>query len=604
MKMFFRLALCCVALSSVLCQSKLSAASPETAPSDVTIAERRIRQTVDKAAIDSAGQIVVVYFTPKGTEPAKDYVQRLRRIVDETSTFYETELEHHGFANRKMRVLRDSEGLVRIIDVVGVNEFYDKPDGTKIRNEIVPVLREQGINPDQSVLLMFCNLMDYDPVKSSITHHSPYYGGGTHLSGNAWQCDSQILDPLRLVDSTPLLDGQYGRITIGRHNSIFIGGVIHELGHALSLPHCRERVDQSGRGTALMGSGNRTFGEERRGEGKGSFLTQAHAFRLAAHPVFNSKVTDSLFDRVKAEFQNIVVSTGDSPSMTIRARVHSAVPVHAVVAYFDATGGSDYDATTATAVPDADGNFVMESGPLRVNSGAALRLVACHVNGATTTKTMSYRVSKDGQVDLSTIQLETSLASVIEALSKNDLDAATKQLELAAANDKDLRSIGERLLDRFRNVTSVGDFESDSVPDATAVLFLNQLKPVSETVGWMRPTYNRLPGRAGGLLSIDGDYFANGIYAHAPATHVYSLNERWKRLSGQCGIQGANYGQVEFIIQGDGKTLFQSGKVGSGDGKSFDVDVTEVKRLTLQVTNGGDGNGGDWGIWIEPTLRR
>ena len=89
----------------------------------------------------------------------------------------------------------------------------------------------------------------------------------------------------------PLItDGEYGRISLGKHNSIFIGGIAHELGHALGLPHCRGSADEIQSGTALMGSGNRTYGDEIRNEGSGTFLSRAHALRLASHPQFSNSL--------------------------------------------------------------------------------------------------------------------------------------------------------------------------------------------------------------------------------------------------------------------------------------------------------------------------
>ena len=87
---------------------------------------------------------------------------------------------------------------------------------------------------------------------------------------------------------------QTNRANIGRrgggNNSIFIGGMAHELGHALGLPHCRGSADETQFGTALMGSGNRTYGDEIRNEGSGTFLSRAHALRLASHPQFSGSL--------------------------------------------------------------------------------------------------------------------------------------------------------------------------------------------------------------------------------------------------------------------------------------------------------------------------
>ena len=57
-------------------------------------------------------------------------------------------------------------------------------------------------------------------------------------------------------------------------------------------------------------------------------------------------------------------------------------PVYAVVAYFDPEGGSDYDATTATAVPAADGQFSLSSDALQAGKQGELRLFPLHANGS------------------------------------------------------------------------------------------------------------------------------------------------------------------------------------------------------------------------------
>ena len=346
--------------------------------------EESIQSSLKLDSIESPAQIVVVYFTPSDRKPAKDYRARLRRIVEEGARFYETELKRHGFADRKMRFLRNDQDQVRIVNVVGedVEKNYNKADGGRIRKEIIPALRQEGIRPNQSVLLIVCNLMNYDKKRGRISHHSPYYGGGSHLAGNAWQCDSEILDTLRFKDKTPLLDREYGPITIGKHNSIFIGGVYHELGHALSLPHCMQRSDEAVRGTALMGAGNRTYADERRDEGLGTFLTQANALRLAAHPAFNAKVPQSVYDRPMAKWSDMSIET-KGERLIVSGKLKSNVPAHSVLAYFDAPGRGDYDSTTATFVPDEEGNFRLLSDKLAEDWQGEIRIFGCHVNGAT-----------------------------------------------------------------------------------------------------------------------------------------------------------------------------------------------------------------------------
>ncbi len=582
---------------------------PMASKGEISLARQRIETSKETHSIKSPGQVVVVYFTPNDRDPAKDHVARIRRIVEETAGFYQKELDRHGFPDRTMNLLRDEDGQVEIIDVVGTgpDREYGKPDGGKIRQEAVAVLRQRKINPEQSVLLIFCNLMDYDPVRSTISHHSPYYGGGGHLSGNAWQCDSEILDPRRFLDKAPLQDGEYGAITIGRHNSIFIGGVIHELGHAISLPHCRERKDEALRGKALMGSGNRTYGEQLRGEGLGTFLTQAHAFRLAAHCVFNERCPSTLYDRAQVEWNDLDIRSTKGHEICIKGKVTSSIPIHGVVAYFDPAGGSDYDATTASAVPSDEGEFVMCGEQPVPGRAGQLRIVTCHVNGDTTRREFSYRVSENGTPDLSAIHLSLKLEGMIAAIRTQKFQEAESQLKRVAQNDESIREAGQRVLSRF-----VSDWQPISHTPSQSIASLDQtvlsvklshIQPLIASVGWIKPTYDSVPGEER-LLSLDGDYFANGLYAHAPAKHEYAIDGKWSRFVGRCGLQTNHPGNVDFEILGDQKLLWRKRNVNDGESASFDVDLKGIKTLTLLVTEGRNGTSGDWGVWIEPTLSR
>ena len=85
--------------------------------------------------------------------------------------------------------------------------------------------------------------------------------------------------------------GYYHRpCSLGEFNSHYIGGVTHELGHAFGLPHACQRHDDLQRGIALMGAGNHPYGNEHRGEGRGTCLTEASAMLLAYSRPFAGNV--------------------------------------------------------------------------------------------------------------------------------------------------------------------------------------------------------------------------------------------------------------------------------------------------------------------------
>jgi hypothetical protein len=255
--------------------------------------------------------------------------------------------------------------------------------GYEIRDESKPVLAAAGIDDAKETVVYFCHLRTEQDGKTSGI--GPYYGSGAvegvFRDGRCWFTDASILDPRNLPDGKTMLDDEeYGQISVGRYNSIFIGGAAHELGHGLGLPHIKERPDEAVRGTSLMGSGNRTYGEDRRGEGRGSFLVLADALRLAAHPIFSGTVRD-IDKRPEARWDEVSI-VPQSAGLRAAGRIVSAVPVYAVIAYHDPDGNSDYNATSWIVAIDESGRFSVEVNQPSSAKGE-LRLVACHVNGAT-----------------------------------------------------------------------------------------------------------------------------------------------------------------------------------------------------------------------------
>ena len=63
-------------------------------------------------------------------------------------------------------------------------------------------------------------------------------------------------------------------------------------------------------------------------------------------------------------------------------------------------------------------------------------------------------------------------------------------------------------------------------------------------------------------------------------------------------------GSVVFSVLADGRELWKSKVVKEGDTVSYDVTLKEAQQLELKVSDGGDGTGSDWGLWLEPVLVR
>lgn len=557
-----------------------------------------------KDPVRAERRLHVVLWTPSDRDPAPRHRERLSAILHDIRDFYAREMNRIGFGPRTLKFDHDKDGLIRIHLVRGANPYahYKTESGGEIRNECLRPLRAAGIDPENETIVIFCNMSNLDPATSTITQNSPYYAGGSNRRGTAWQVDSPILDLESLSRKEPMIrDGQYGHISIGRYNSIFIGGIAHELGHALGLPHNRERPDERAAfGTALMGSGNRTYGENLRGEGKGSFITLAHALRLASHPIFCGSVKG--MDLAPSAVPTDLEFTRSGKGFTVSGRVTADPPVYAVLAYMDPDGGGDYDGTTATAVPDKDGRFLLDCQALAPGKSAELRLVCLQANGvasgflSATPYRYPYLVSKEGEADITAARAGLLLKPLVDAVNARDAASATMVLKSPAiANDARLTEVGTRLAATLDpSLKPAQDPAADLRP-------LSDLPAAEEKTGYGPPLRDRLP-TAKALLSCGGRLFAHGLYAHAPARHVWNLGGSWKTLRGSAGVADGNDGSVTFVIEGDGKVLWSSPTVKSGTPVSYQVDLTGVSELVLRTGDAGDSNRADWGLWLEPVL--
>ncbi len=561
-----------------------------------------------KAPERAERKLHIVYWTPADREPAPQYRERLSKILADIQSFYGREMERVGFGPRTLRLDPAADGLVRIHLVRGKNPYaqYGRKSGNDIRGECITTLREAGIDPKKETVVIFCNMANWDAEKRVISQNSPYYAGGSITSGTAWQVDSPILSLDSLTDNGGhVQDGEYGRISLGRYNSTFIGGIAHEVGHALSLPHCKARPDEAAAfGTALMGSGNRTYGEDRRNDGRGTFLTLGEAFRLAGHPMFSGSVK-GMGDKPTVQPTDIRMEPSGK-GFVLSGRAVAEPPVYGVIAYLDPEGGSDYDATTATAVPDAEGRFSIDCQALKAGKAGELRITYLQANGvpsgnlSDTPFRYPYLVGKDGTADITTARTKLLFAPLIEAVNAKKADAARQFLAApAVASDARLKEIAQR----FVATLAPKLIAPADVPPVTKTVPLSDLKAVREETGYGAAVRDRLP-EPSGLLIAGGNLYAHGFYAHAASTHEWQLDGTWRALSGTAGIADGADGSVQAVIEGDGKVLWQSSTFKSGATAAFDVKLEGVKQLVLKVTDAGDGKRSDWGVWLEPILSR
>jgi len=139
------------------------------------------------------------------------------------------------------------------------------------------------------------------------------------------------------------------------------------------------------------------------------------------------------------------------------------------------------------------------------------------------------------------------------------------------------------------------------VPVVSAgTVWLDDLNLSAATQGWGVPHKNYSVG--GHPLAIGGQQFKRGFGTHAISSLQLNLAGGAKSFSADVGVDddvnGDSRSSVEFIVAGDGKTLWQSGVMHASEpAKTCTVDLTGVKTMVLQVSDAGDGNVSDHADW-------
>lgn len=130
---------------------------------------------------------------------------------------------------------------------------------------------------------------------------------------------------------------------------------------------------------------------------------------------------------------------------------------------------------------------------------------------------------------------------------------------------------------------------------------------VSATSGWLTPTVDQSVG-GGSPLTVAGTVHETGLGVASPSRVRYYLGAACSALTGSVGIDdvvgtvGPEGGTATFDVVGDGEVLWSSGTVERGTATPFDVDVTGIRDLTLQVGDASDGGYNDRADWLSLNL--
>jgi alpha-galactosidase len=102
-------------------------------------------------------------------------------------------------------------------------------------------------------------------------------------------------------------------------------------------------------------------------------------------------------------------------------------------------------------------------------------------------------------------------------------------------------------------------------------------------------------------LSIAGRTYKRGVGTHAVSKVMINVFGTGERIKGACGVddESDEKGSVEFYILGDGEILWDSKRMKKGyEAKEFDVDISDIQKIGLYVSDAGDGIHYDHADWV------
>ena len=108
------------------------------------------------------------------------------------------------------------------------------------------------------------------------------------------------------------------------------------------------------------------------------------------------------------------------------------------------------------------------------------------------------------------------------------------------------------------------------------------------------------------LLTLGGQVFDKGLYAHSSARYVFPVAGKWKTFTATIGLQdgAADQGSAIFTVRGDGHEMYRSKMLRVGQRLDVKVNIAKVKELEL-LTDGGEGhNHNSWAIWADAKVQR
>ena len=562
---------------------------------DAILAAEQIIKTYHAGTEPAQKVVKVVYFHGNDMQPLSHWEERLNRTLNDVSSYYKEEFSKYGIKSNGVPFEKSGDKYVITVvkgDLPSKN--YNTLSGMQIQDEIGKKTAGK-IDLSKDHVLVFTGL-SYKREDSTYVFHSPYWGTGFSLRGLCFVADCELLDSKLLTDTLQRMKFSEQMValkecSVAEFNSWYIGGITHEMGHMFGLPHDNGNPSELvADEISLMGQyGSRHFRGYLWGDKQSSRISAAGIMQLISHPVFTQSVRSlndpPEFNHDPLRFENndkgVLIKTTISPKSLPYACYTLLRPVD-IIEYFN---------KSSIHLIGPANELNLQFGKLP-GGMYQLWIAFIFLNGATRSTQQIFFVNSEGVAQIPKLPMITdvNIKAFHDRLLKEE---KTKETALKL-----------KILEALIHPVPPSDPQT-----ATGKrLFLSDTKGEKAAVGWQEPArnyYTRELERTF-FLENQGKIYEKGLFAHAPSVYSFNLGKKWHTFSAIAAFRDdlIEAGSVRFTIWGDGKLLYTSPILTTGQQTPVKIDIRQVSILELKAESTRMDNGHCWSVWLNPVIER
>ncbi|WP_316838977.1 discoidin domain-containing protein [Pedobacter gandavensis] len=366
----------------------------------------------------------IVYFVPKDLDTLKGYQERLSELMVWGQDWYKEKMAVYGYDKTFGMFTDAARKKVRITTIYGTKNYAEYPSSggnTVAWAEIDAYFKAHPEEKSSNHYLLIIPRYAFKPTGEPTG--PPYYGSTFGTERTCFVLDYEDQELKNMSDKTDK----------GKWFRLYYGGLLHELGHALNLPHDMQTQTEfadPNKGTGLMFNGNYSMGVSP------TFLTPFDCALLNECQVMN-KNKNTYYGAVNASLTEINGSYDAAKGViALSGKFNTNVPVSNIGILNDPNVNNegvgtnkDYNALSFAVKPNGN-SFSIEMPVMefkyRSNEVYELKIYLIHTNGTFTVRSYSYKfVNNLPVIDFSTrVELPKTGWSVVDFSSE----------EVAAAN--------------------------------------------------------------------------------------------------------------------------------------------------------------------------